>query len=103
MDFQNDQDLVTVSGTVAGFEWINPHAWPYVAGWGFEMGSPNGLVHNGYAAKNGSNTANARNRHPARRPEAIRGLPEHSRRPRQAVTRSDNPQAFDPLPCTEAH
>ena len=75
---------VTVSGTVTGFKWTNPHAWLYVYGkdesgevsnWSFEMGSPSGLLHRGwkklelkkgdqitlegYGAKNGSNTANA--------------------------------------------
>jgi hypothetical protein len=77
---------VTVAGTVTNFEWANPHAWLYVEGkdengkaasWSFEMGSPNGLVHRrwtrtalkkgdqvsveGFGAKDGSNTANARN------------------------------------------
>jgi hypothetical protein len=75
---------VTVSGTVTGFEWTNPHAWLYVEGkdqsgkaasWSFEMGSPNGLIRRGwirtalkkgdrvtvegYGAKDGSNIANA--------------------------------------------
>lgn len=78
--------VVTVSGTVTGFTWTNPHAWLYVngkdetgkiAGWSFEMGSPNGLIHrgwkkgelkdgdpitiDGYGAKDGKNVANARN------------------------------------------
>jgi hypothetical protein len=77
--------LVTVSGTVTDFKWTNPHAWLYVDGtdqngnvtsWRFEMGSPGGLLHrgwrklelkkgdpvtvDGYAAKDGSNMANAR-------------------------------------------
>jgi hypothetical protein len=68
--------LVTISGTITGFEWINPHAWLTVDGWSFEMGSPNGLLHRGwtrtelkkgdhvtvtgYAAKDGTNKANAR-------------------------------------------
>jgi len=77
--------LVTVSGTVTAFNWNNPHAWLYVDGkdesgkvtrWNFEMGSPNGLLHrgwkrtelrkgdhvtlDGYAAKDGTNKANAR-------------------------------------------
>src|SRR5271169_4389556 len=81
----NANKLVTVSGTVTKFEWSNPHAWLYVEGkdengnagsWSFEMGSPNGLVSRGwtrtalkkgdpvslegYGAKDGSNTANAR-------------------------------------------
>jgi len=77
--------LVTVSGAVTRFSWTNPHALLYVAEpdesgkvtiWKFEMGSPNGLLHrgwrrgelkkgdpvtvDGYAAKDGSNLANAR-------------------------------------------
>ena len=81
----DEKKLVTVSGVVTGFQWTNPHAWLHVDGkdengkvasWSFEMGSPNGLVHrgwartdlkkgdpvavDGYAARNGSNTANAR-------------------------------------------
>ena len=81
----DENKLVTVSGAVTSFQWTNPHAWLYVdakdengkaASWSFEMGSPNGLVHrgwtrtdlkkgdavtvDGYAARNGSNTANAR-------------------------------------------
>jgi hypothetical protein len=77
--------LVTISGTVTGFEWTNPHVWLYVDAkdenggvtrWGFEMGSPNGLRHRGwkqlelkkgdritaegYRAKDGRNVANAR-------------------------------------------
>jgi hypothetical protein len=75
---------VTISGTVTRFEWINPHVFLYVetkdesgkaANWSFEMGSPNGLLHRGwsktalkqgdqvtvegFAAKDGSNLANA--------------------------------------------
>lgn len=75
---------VTVSGTVTGFEWSNPHAWltikgtdenGRVAGWRFEMGSPGGLIHRGwkkldlkkgdhvtvegFGARDGSNVANA--------------------------------------------
>jgi hypothetical protein len=81
----DENKLVTVSGTVTGIKWTNPHAWLYVDGkdasdkvtsWSFEMGSPNGLLHrgwkrtdlkkgdpvtvDGYRAKNGSNVANAR-------------------------------------------
>jgi hypothetical protein len=82
----DENKRVTVSGTVTSFKWTNPHAWLYVVGkdesgkvasWSFEMGSPNGLVHRGwkkrtelkrgdqvtvegYGAKDGSNTANAR-------------------------------------------
>ena len=81
----DENKLVTVSGTVTGLKWTNPHAWLYidqkgesanVTRWGFEMGSPGGLLHRGwkrtdlkkgdrvtvegYRAKNGSNVANAR-------------------------------------------
>ena len=81
----DENKLVTVSGFVTGFKWSNPHAWLYVEGkdetgsitsWGFEMGSPNRLVHrgwkrtdlkkgdpitvDGYRARSGSNVANAR-------------------------------------------
>ncbi len=77
--------LVTVSGAVSKFEWINPHALLYVDGndaegkresWMFEMGSPGGLERrgwkrtdlkngdqitvDGYAAKDGRNVANVR-------------------------------------------
>ena len=77
--------LVTISGIVAKFEWINPHALLYVdgkdaegkaSGWKFEMGSPSGLESRGwkktdlksgdeitvdwYAAKDGRNVANVR-------------------------------------------
>jgi len=80
----DENKRVTVSGTVTGFKWTNPHAWLYVDGkdengkvvrWSFEMGSPNGLVHRGwrstelkkgdpvtvegYGAKDGRNMANA--------------------------------------------
>jgi hypothetical protein len=78
--------VVKVSGTVVSFDWTNPHAWLYVDGkdeggkagtWGFEMGSPSGLLHrgwkqnelkkgdqvtiDGYVAKDNANVANARN------------------------------------------
>lgn len=81
----DESKRVTVSGTVTGFKWINPHAWLYVdtkdesgnvLSWSFEMGSPNGLTHRGwrstelkkgdqvtvegYGAKDSSNIANAR-------------------------------------------
>ena len=77
--------LVTVSGVVTRLEWTNPHASMYVEGkdstgktgaWRFEMGSPGGLQRrgwkqsdvkagdavtvDGFAAKDGSNLANAR-------------------------------------------
>lgn len=76
---------VKVSGTVTKLEWTNPHAWLFVdvkdqsgkiTNWGFEMGSPNTLIRQGwrrsalkegdqisiegYAAKDGSSLANAR-------------------------------------------
>jgi hypothetical protein len=53
----DENKLVTVSGTVTEFEWINPHAWLYVDGkdangtpgnWSFEMGAPGGLVRRGW-------------------------------------------------------
>ena len=81
----DENKIVTISGTVTGFKWTNPHAWLYVEGredsgtvasWSFEMGSPNGLVNrgwkrtdvkkgdqvsvDGYHAKNARNVANAR-------------------------------------------
>ena len=76
---------IKVSGIVTKLEWTNPHAWLYVdakdesgkvTNWGFEMGSPNTLIRQGwrrsalkegdqvtiegYAAKDGSSLANAR-------------------------------------------
>ena len=81
----DEKKLVTVSGVVAKFEWVNPHALLYVEGrdaegkagsWKFEMGAPGGLQSrgwkrtdlkegdqitvDGYAAKDRSNLANAR-------------------------------------------
>ena len=75
---------VKLTGTVTKVEWMNPHTWFYinvkddsgnVTNWGLEMGSPNGLMRNGWTrnsmkigdvvaveasrAKNGSNNANA--------------------------------------------
>ena len=80
----DEKKLVSVSGKVTAFKWTNPHAWLYVdtkdgAGtvtkWGFEMGSPGGLIRRGwnradlkkgdrvtvagFGAKNGTNVANA--------------------------------------------
>src|SRR5689334_2377833 len=78
---------VTLSGVVTKVEWMNPHTYFYidvkdaatgkVANWACEMGSPNGLVRQGWTretlkagtvvtvegtrAKDGSNKANARN------------------------------------------
>ncbi|MBZ5634070.1 MAG: hypothetical protein LAO55_13185 [Acidobacteriia bacterium] len=76
---------ITLTGTVTKVEWMNPHARFYVdvkdgkgvvANWEFELGSPNGLMHegwtrnslkkgdvvtvNGSLAKDGSNLVNAR-------------------------------------------
>jgi len=76
---------INVTGTVTKVEWMNPHAWFYVDikddsgkvnNWGFELGSPNGLMRAGWTrksvkigdkitvegsrAKDGSNHANAR-------------------------------------------
>jgi hypothetical protein len=74
-----------LTGTVTKVEWMNPHTWFYidvkdeggnVTNWGFEMGSPNGLLRSGWTrnsmkvgdvvtveasrAKDGSNHANAK-------------------------------------------
>ena len=76
---------VTLTGTVAGIKWTNPHAHVAVdvkdqngkvISWDFEMGSPNALMRrgwsrsslkpgdvitvSGYLAKDGSHVANAR-------------------------------------------
>ncbi|MEO8258174.1 MAG: DUF6152 family protein [Acidobacteriota bacterium] len=77
---------IKVTGTVTKIEWMNPHAYFYidvkddatgkVANWGMEMGSPNGLMRQGWTrnsmkigdvvivegsrAKDGSNIGNAR-------------------------------------------
>ena len=76
---------VKLTGSVTKIEWMNPHAYFYidvkdasgkVTNWGLEMGSPNGLMRQGWtrnsmkigdevtvegsAAKDGSNIANAR-------------------------------------------
>ena len=54
--FDRDKPI-EVTGTVTDVEWLNPHVWFYVnvqneAGeiesWGFEMGSPNGLIRRGW-------------------------------------------------------
>jgi hypothetical protein len=73
------------TGTVTKVDWMNPHIWFYidvkdektgkVTNWGWEMGSPNGLMRrgwtrnslkigstvqvDGFLAKDGSNNANA--------------------------------------------
>jgi Family of unknown function (DUF6152) len=74
-----------LTGTVTKVEWMNPHTYFYidvtdasgkVTNWGLEMGSPNGLMRQGWtrnsmkigdvvtvegsAAKDGSNIGNAR-------------------------------------------
>ncbi len=76
---------VKLTGTVTKIEWMNPHAYFYidvkdasgkVENWGMEMGSPNGLMRQGWTrnsmkvgdevtvegsmAKDGSRIANAR-------------------------------------------
>ena len=76
---------VTLTGAITKIEWTNPHVWFYadvkdesgkVTNWGFEMGSPNGLMRSGWTsksmkmgdmvtvegsrAKDGSNHVNAR-------------------------------------------
>jgi hypothetical protein len=76
---------VKLTGTVTKIEWTNPHAYFYidvkdesgkVTNWGLEMGSPNGLMRQGWSrnslkigdqvsvegslAKDGSKLANAR-------------------------------------------
>src|SRR5215470_11282438 len=76
---------VQLTGTVTKIEWMNPHAYFYidvkdssgkVESWGLEMGSPNGLMRQGWTrnslkvgdevtvdgsmAKDGSKIANAR-------------------------------------------
>ena len=81
-----DADLpIELTGVVTKIEWTNPHVWFFldvtdedgdVASWGWEMGSPNGLMRNGWTlhsmnigdvltvegwrAKDLSNRANAR-------------------------------------------
>lgn len=81
----DDKKPVKLTGVVTKVEWTNPHTWFYldvkdesgkVTNWGFEMGSPNGLMRNGWTrnsmkigdvitveasrARDGSNIANAR-------------------------------------------
>jgi hypothetical protein len=55
--FDKNQPL-ELTGTVTKVEWMNPHVWFYIdvqkkggetENWGFEMGSPNGLVRRGWA------------------------------------------------------
>ena len=76
---------VQLRGTVTKTEWINPHCWIHidvegpdgqVVSWAIELGAPNSLIRrglnkysvpmgtelviDGFGAKDGSNTANAR-------------------------------------------
>jgi hypothetical protein len=76
---------ITITGTLTGFEWSNPHAWVHVDvkdadgkvdNWAVEFGSPNSLyrrgfrktdfpvgtevIIEGYRAKNGTLNLNAR-------------------------------------------
>lgn len=48
---------IELSGRVTEVEWMNPHVWFYldvettdgsIENWGFEMGSPNGLIRRGW-------------------------------------------------------
>ena len=85
-EFDSNQP-VKLTGVVSKVEWMNPHTYFYVdikdqatgkvVNWACEMGSPNGLTHQGWTrttlkvgmvvsvegtrAKDGSNKANARN------------------------------------------
>lgn len=85
-DAEFDRDKpVTITGKVTKVEWMNPHIWVYVSAtgadgkteqWEFEGGAPNMLKRNGWnrtslkegdevtiegwRAKDGSNTGNAR-------------------------------------------
>ena len=83
-EFDSNKPL-KMTGSVTKVEWLNPHAWFYmdvkgddgkVTNWGFELGSPNGLMRSGWTrnslkigemvtveasrAKDGSNIGNAR-------------------------------------------
>ena len=83
-EFDNKKPI-TFTGTVVKIEWMNPHTWIYVDAkddsgnvvhWQCETGAPNELVRrgwkkdalkvgetvtvNGFRAKDGTNTANAR-------------------------------------------
>ena len=83
-EFDADRPM-TLHGTVTKTEWINPHSWIHidvtddsgtVQSWAIECGAPNALIRrglnknsipagtelvvDGYGAKDGSNTANAR-------------------------------------------
>jgi hypothetical protein len=81
----DEQQPITLKGTLTKMEWVNPHGWLYVdvkepdgtvVNWAIEAGAPNALlkrglrkndfpagievVITGYRAKNGSRTANGR-------------------------------------------
>ena len=83
-EYDHDKPL-KLTGAVTRVEWMNPHAYFYIdvkdekgqtTNWGLEMGSPNGLMRQGWtrnsmkigdvvtvegsAAKDGSNIGNAR-------------------------------------------
>ena len=83
-EFDADRPI-SLTGLVTKIEWMNPHVWFFidvtddageVTNWGWEMGSPNGLMRRGWTrnslkigdivnvegsgAKDGSNRANAR-------------------------------------------
>ena len=80
------QKPVTMKGIVTKIDWANPHVWFYInvktengtiENWGFEMGGPNSLrnsgwtketmkigdevIVEGFLAKNGSRSVNAKN------------------------------------------
>jgi Family of unknown function (DUF6152) len=55
--FDRDRPI-ELTGTVTEVEWLNPHVWIYldvknrqgeVENWGFELGSPNGLIRRGWS------------------------------------------------------
>jgi hypothetical protein len=83
-EFDASQPIV-LKGTVSKAEWVNPHSWVYLdvkddtgktTTWAIECGAPNALLRrgwnknslpigseivvDGYRAKNGSSTANAK-------------------------------------------
>jgi hypothetical protein len=53
----DDKKPFDLTGSVTKIDWMNPHVWFYidvkdpagaVTNWGLEMGSPNGLMRNGW-------------------------------------------------------
>ena len=95
---------VKITGTVTKMEWMNPHARFYVdvkeadgkvTNWNFELGAIPVLLKQGWTkdslkegdqvtvegsmAKDGSNTANARQRGAGRRPQSIRRIVRRQR------------------------